>query len=147
MYSKFAYDGISVRTLDNIRSVSGYQNQPVVHFSTLLKVANSSKEAVIIDRVDAPKEVNVPECKLTFQRIEVKLFALNEDVVLPPSNPLVILRPGGYVDRRSDLQPVFQVPQPISNAVHGPIGVVVTVRTRLKSGLPMSHGGEPSLYA
>ena len=32
------------------------------------------------------------------------------------------------------------VPQPISNALHGAIGFVVTVRTRSKSGLPMSEG-------
>ena len=69
---------------------------------------SSAKESIIIDRVDAPKDVNVPGCKLTFQRIEAKFFGPGEDTVLPPSNPLVILRPSGYAERRSDLQPVFQ---------------------------------------
>jgi hypothetical protein len=41
-------------------------------------------------------------------RIEVKFFASDESTVLPPSNPVVILRPGGYMDRINDLQPVFQ---------------------------------------
>ena len=57
VYSKFTYDGISVRPLDNIRSVYGYQGQPLVNFSTLVKVANSNKESVIIDSVDVPKKV------------------------------------------------------------------------------------------
>jgi hypothetical protein len=46
VHSKLTYDGISIQTLDNIRSVSGYQDQSVVHFSTLLKVANSTKESL-----------------------------------------------------------------------------------------------------
>ncbi len=108
VHSKFTYDGISVRPLDNIRSVYGYEDQPLVSFSTLLKVANSSKESVMIDGVDSPKTVEIPGFSLTFQRIELKFFAHDEDTVLPPSNPAVILRPGGYAERRSDLQPVFQ---------------------------------------
>jgi len=39
------------------------------------------------------------------------------------------------------------VPHPISNALQDLIGVEVTVLMRLKSGLPTSQGGAPSVYA
>ena len=108
VYSKFTYDGISVRPLDNIRSVYGYQGQPLVNFSTLVKVANSNKESVIIDSVDVPKKVSIPGCTLKSSRIELKFFVPGEETVLPPSNPVVILVPSGNADRRSQLQPIFQ---------------------------------------
>lgn len=108
VHSKFTYDGISVRPLDNVRSVSSYSDQPVVHFSTLLKVANANKDSVMIDGVDSPEKVNIPGFSLRFQRIELKLFAPGEATVLPPSKPLVILRPNGYADTSPSLQPVFQ---------------------------------------
>jgi hypothetical protein len=108
VYGKFTYDGISVRPLDNIRSVSGYRDQPVVHFSTLLKVANATKESVMIDGVDSPGTVDIPGFSLTSQRIELKLFAPGEAAVLPPSHPQVILEPDGYAVTCPSLQPVFR---------------------------------------
>ena len=109
IYKRFSYDGISVQQLSNIRSVSAFPGQKTVYFSTLLKVANVDKQAIVIEGLDAAK-IAVPGFSLELLRTEFKFFARGEIIALPASHPIVLLQPDGNTttDIPESVRPVFE---------------------------------------
>src|ERR1035438_5505203 len=83
LYQRLSFDGFSVQQLSSVRSVSGDPSQHIVHFSTLLKVANVSKEAIIIEGLKAPK-VAVPGFSFEPSYAEFKFFGPGDTIALPP---------------------------------------------------------------
>lgn len=107
LYARLSYDGFSVQQNSNIRSVS--VDQKLASFSTLLKVANVKKEAVLIEGLSAPP-VNVSGFSFTPVRTEFKFFARGETIALPPSNPIIVVMPDGSstTDLPKSVVPVFE---------------------------------------
>jgi len=92
LYQRLSFDGFSVQQLSNVRSVSGDPSQHIVHFSTLLKVANVKKEAIIIEGLKAP-EITVLGFSFEPSYTEFKFFGPGDTIVLPPSNPVIVVLP------------------------------------------------------
>lgn len=108
LYQRLSFDGFSVQQLSNVRSVSGDPRQHVVYFSTLLKVANVKKEAIIIEGLEAPK-ITVPGFSFEPSHTEFKFFGPGETIALPPSNPAIVVLPdrGATTDIPKSVVPVF----------------------------------------
>lgn len=96
LYQRFSFDGFSVQQLSTIRSVSGDPSQHIVHFSTLLKVANVRKDATIIEGLKAP-EIRVPGFSFEPSYTEFKFFGPGETIALPPSDPVIVVLPNRSV--------------------------------------------------
>jgi hypothetical protein len=92
IYQRLSFDGFSVQQLSNVRSVVEDPARHVVHFSTLLKVANVKKEAIIIEGLKAP-EIKVPGYSFKPSYTEFKFFGPGETIALPPSNPVIVVLP------------------------------------------------------
>ena len=112
LYDRVSYDGFSVQQNSNIRSVS--VDHKLATFSTLLKVANVKKGAVLIEGLDAPP-ITVSGFSFRPLRTEFKFFARGEIIALPPSNPIIVVLPGGgsTTDVPKSVGPVFEDLPPI----------------------------------
>jgi hypothetical protein len=94
VYGKFAFDGISVHQVSKVRSVYTDLEQGTNAFSTLLKVANVNKEAIVVEGLDAP-ELSVSGFSFKPLQTEFKLFTEGDTIALPSSHPIVLLNPDG----------------------------------------------------
>jgi hypothetical protein len=94
VYGRFAFDGISVQQLSNVRSVSTDLEQGTNEFSTLLKVANVNRDAIVVEGLGAP-DISVSGFSFKPLRTEFKFFTKGETIALPPSHPIVLLNPDG----------------------------------------------------
>jgi hypothetical protein len=92
LYQRLSFDGFSVQQLSNVRSVSGDPSQHIVHFSTLLKVANVRTEPIIIEGLKAPN-ITVPKFSFEPSYSEFKFFGPGDTIALPPSNPVIVVLP------------------------------------------------------
>ena len=104
LYLHLSFDGFSVQQTSMVRSVSQDPAQPIVHFSTLLKVANARKYAVLIEELKAPDKIKVPGFCFVPYYTEFKFFTPNETIALPPSGPIIEVLPGRGAVLLSDLQ-------------------------------------------